>query len=175
MVDCRIDGNTYLERANKYKHFTCEENINSAMGRRNFVRNKMTVLLREYLYKRSLKEKTGRENIHYCNYAFAVKVLRRMSECETSPTPDPPESPSRLNPMAPSFVLRTVSDDSTMSPSRDSHYESENESPNLTKNAISPILRVNAIYNRGINRLRSEWFERRSTMQVQSAFQSHHR
>jgi hypothetical protein len=90
MVDCRIDGNTYLERANKYKNLTREENINSAMERRNFVHNKMTVLLREYLYKCSLKEKTGRENIHHCNYASAVKVLNRMSENETSPTPDPP-------------------------------------------------------------------------------------
>jgi hypothetical protein len=168
-VDCRIDGYSYLERVNKYNISTPEEDIKSATERRNFIRKQMTIQLREYLYKRSLKTDDGRNHIHYCNYASAVKGIRRVSENIRQTTPEPPDSvetpssqaevtptpdlPSRLNPMAPSFVLRTISDDSTMSPSRDSQYETETDSPSESKRAVSPIIRVNAIYNQGINQL----------------------
>jgi hypothetical protein len=168
-VDCRINGYSYLERANKYKKSTPEENIKSATERRNFIRKQMTIQLREYLYKRSLKTDDGCNHIHYCNYASAVKVMRRVSDNIRQTTPEPidsvetpsnqaaitptPDSPPRLNPLAPSFVLRTISDDSTMSPSRDSQYETETDSPSESERAVSPIIRVNAIYNQGINQL----------------------
>jgi hypothetical protein len=168
-VDCRIDGETYAERAAKYKKLTPEENVKSAAERREFVRNKMTVQLREHLYKRSLKADNGRKHIHYCNYASAVRVMRRVSDTVRQASPEPsnpaetppsqtagtptPDSPSRLNPLAPSFVLRTVSDDSTMSPSRDSQDETDNNSPSTSERAILPNLRVNAIYNRGVSQL----------------------
>jgi hypothetical protein len=71
---------------------------------------------------------------------------------QTAGTPTP-DSPSRLNPLAPPFVLRTISTDSTMSPSRDSQAETDNNSPSSSERAISPIILVNAIYNRGINQL----------------------
>jgi hypothetical protein len=138
-VDCRIDGYSYLERANKYKNSTPEENIKSAAERRNFICKQMTIQLREYLYKRSLKTDDGRNHIHYCNYASAVKVMRCVSDNIRQTTPEPtesaetpsnqaaitptPDSPSNLNPLAPSFVLRT------MSPSRDSQYETKTDSP----------------------------------------------
>jgi hypothetical protein len=168
-VDCCINGHSYLERVNKYKNSTPEENIKSATERRNFIRKQMTIQLREYLYKRSLKTDDGRNHIHYCNYASAVKVMRCVSENIRQTTPKPPDSvetpssqaavtptpdsPSRLNPMAPSFVLQTISDDSTMSPSRDLQYETETDSPSESERAVSPIIRVNAIYNQGINQL----------------------
>jgi hypothetical protein len=60
-VDCRIDVETYAERAAKYKKLMPEENVKSAAEHRKFVRNKMTVQLREHLYNRSLKSDNGRK------------------------------------------------------------------------------------------------------------------
>jgi hypothetical protein len=161
-IDERIDG---PNRFNKYRRMSREECVNTVTERRDYVRGKLIVHLQAYLLKRSTFVDDGRQHIHYCNFASTLRRFSGGSRNVNSPNSnDSVQSPpsgdsvtppnSVLNPDAPPF--QPASNNSKPSDGSDDNDSTATRinAPNSTASSLlSPIVRINNVYQSGVNRL----------------------
>jgi hypothetical protein len=160
-IDKRIDG---PNRFAKYKQMSREECIKTATERREYVRGMLIAQLQLYLLKRSTFVEDGRQHIHYCNFASTIHRFsgsfrsvdspNPTASVQTPPSGDPVTPPSVLNPNATPFQPDTNNGNpSDGSEDNDPTTTRLNVPNSSVSSLISPIVRINNVYQSGVNRL----------------------